>query len=922
MKILTLKSTFFSLTALALLAVFLLNPSLSFATQYYVSTAGNDSNNGTSQNTPFKTLAKVNGLTLKPGDKVLLKGGNSFTSATNSVGLKIKNSGTAQAPIEINSYGGGKAIISASSTLGVLVEDASHIIIKNLIVRGEYVGLNTGANVESKTNAGILVKSKLKNCDKVLIENVEVSKFKWSGIRFDSENAAYAVQNSTIRNCRTFLNGNRGIGAKGKNGARNKNILIENCITYDNHGWNEVPTGSGIHVSGSNGIMVQNCVAYNNGKYNESEAGGFGIWASSSSNVLFQFNESHSNKTRRADGGGFDIDGGVQNAVVQYNYSHDNDGAGFLVYQHNTGSAVKNVTVRYNISQNDGLNGKHASIDVNRVGNPPNGIENVFVYNNTVFTNKESIASIKVRKNEDRALIKNVHVYNNLLIRPNTANAYIIGGSNVNRKNNHIDTQFNSNNSVVKLPGQGTTLLPNKKLNTLDAYRLKNNQAVVNKGLNLKQQFGFDVGVRDFYGVAIPKNGAFDIGASEFTGTENPIPQPCTEKLKNANFATGSNLSANWNFHKSDGTQAAASINEFGVAQMNLSNAGSFNYNVQLWQDGLDVKANKSYKVVAKLRADGNRKVNLIVRPVNLPNGGQFYMNKTLDLTSDFKTFIFEFTSPVNESNARLSFLLGGDNKNVFVDQVSFIEDCTKCEPEQILQAGGFDNKNSSNIFGWTAHAGGGASMNSSINQFGVAHLNINNGGANNYDLQLWQDGLSVEAGNTYVAKVSMRATANKIVQLIARPVELLNGEAFFAKADRGITTDFKEYSVEFTANRSETNARFSILMGGSNADVFIDYVTLTKVCNNKKLVSEEIANTSLANIYPNPTNDYINVALLNEKQNAKITLFDLTGKSILTQQINQLGDSRIDLSGLSSGSYLVRIQTATSVSTQRIVKY
>lgn len=921
MKILTVKSTFFSLTAFALLAVFLLNSSTTFATQYYVSNAGNDSNNGTSQNTPFKTLAKVNSLTLKPGDKVLLKGGNSFTSANNSVGIKIKNSGTAQAPIEINSYGGSKATINASSTFGILVEDASYIIVKNLIVRGKYVGLTTGVNIESKTNAGILVKSKLKNCEKVLIENVEVSKFKWSGIRFDSENTAYAVQNSTIRNCRTFLNGNRGIGTKGKNGARNKSILIKNCITYDNHGWNEVPTGSGIHISGSNGITVQNCLAYNNGKYNESEAGGFGIWASSSSNVLFQFNESHSNKTRRADGGGFDIDGGVQNAVVQYNYSHDNDGAGFLVYQHNTGGIVKNVTVRYNISQNDGLNGKHASIDVNRVGNPPNGIENVFVYNNTVFTNNESIASIKVRKNEDRALIKNVHVHNNLLIRPNTANAYIIGGSNVNRKNNHIDTQFNSNNSVVKFPGQGTTLLPNKKLNTLEAYRLKNNQAVVNKGLNLKQQFGFDVGVRDFYGVAIPKNGAFDIGASEFTGTINQ-PQPCTEKLKNATFATASNLSTNWDFHKSEGTQAAASINEFGAAQINLSNAGSFNYNVQLWQDGLDVKANKSYKVVAKLRADGNRKVNLIVRPVNLPNGGQFYMDKTLALTSQFKTFTFEFTSPVNESNVRLSFLLGGDNKNVFIDDVSLVEDCTKCESEQLLQAGGFDNKNSNNISGWKAHTGGGANMNSSINQYGAAHLNISNAGANNYDLQLWQDGLSIEAGNTYMVKVSMRAAANRTVQLIVRAVELSNGEAFFAKADRGITTDFKEYFVEFTANKSESNARFSILMGGNNADVFIDYVTLTKICNNNKLAAGEIPNPSLANIYPNPTNDYIHVALLNEKQDAEITLFDLTGKSILTQQINQLGNSIIDLSGLSSGSYLVRIQTANSVSTQRIVKY
>ena len=48
-------------------------------TTYYVdSKGGNDSNDGTSESKAFKTLDKVNGLNLEPGDTVLLKKGSVF----------------------------------------------------------------------------------------------------------------------------------------------------------------------------------------------------------------------------------------------------------------------------------------------------------------------------------------------------------------------------------------------------------------------------------------------------------------------------------------------------------------------------------------------------------------------------------------------------------------------------------------------------------------------------------------------------------------------------------------------------------------------------------------------------------------------------------------------------------------------------
>ena len=75
-------------------------------TTYYVdSQSGSDSNAGTSESKAFKTLDKVNDLTLKPGDTVLLKKGSVFEDQF----LKFtkEDSGTAEAPVKISTYGKG-----------------------------------------------------------------------------------------------------------------------------------------------------------------------------------------------------------------------------------------------------------------------------------------------------------------------------------------------------------------------------------------------------------------------------------------------------------------------------------------------------------------------------------------------------------------------------------------------------------------------------------------------------------------------------------------------------------------------------------------------------------------------------------------------------------------------------------------------
>lgn len=76
------------------------------------------------------------------------------------------------------------------------------------------------------------------------------------------------------------------------------------------------------------------------------------IWPHSSNDALIQFNEVSNTRFVGGDGQAFDVDYNCDNAIVQYNYSHDNEG-GFLLLM----ESANYVTVRYNISVNDGVKG-------------------------------------------------------------------------------------------------------------------------------------------------------------------------------------------------------------------------------------------------------------------------------------------------------------------------------------------------------------------------------------------------------------------------------------------------------------------------------------------------------------------------------------------------------------------------------------
>ncbi len=87
--------------AFALVCALAQPPPAAGATTYYVSSSsGDDGNSGTSTGSPFETLAKVNTVTLAPGDQVRLFCGDVWRAER----LIIDNSGTAAQPITVTSH--------------------------------------------------------------------------------------------------------------------------------------------------------------------------------------------------------------------------------------------------------------------------------------------------------------------------------------------------------------------------------------------------------------------------------------------------------------------------------------------------------------------------------------------------------------------------------------------------------------------------------------------------------------------------------------------------------------------------------------------------------------------------------------------------------------------------------------------------
>src|SRR5688572_13432041 len=143
------------LTILA--AAFVMNSKIAQAvgTTYYIDcAAGNDSNNGTSTTTPWRTITKVNTTTFTAGDSIL------FKRATTCAGsLVFQSQGTSSARITIGAYGTGAqpAIDGTGHERAVKLVNPSYVTLQDLEIKNSRTwGVLATTNVDGVSNGLIL----------------------------------------------------------------------------------------------------------------------------------------------------------------------------------------------------------------------------------------------------------------------------------------------------------------------------------------------------------------------------------------------------------------------------------------------------------------------------------------------------------------------------------------------------------------------------------------------------------------------------------------------------------------------------------------------------------------------------------------------------------------------------------------------
>jgi hypothetical protein len=519
---------------------------------YFNAHDGNDTNSGITALSPYQSLKKLNEISLKAGDSVLLAGGVTFYESMLLKGLK----GTLSKPIVITSYQIGNNLEQAKIDAkgfanGILMLNCSFIEVNNLSitanggktepVNGKLPDMRCGVlvttNYASKFSGISLINLKVKDVfyeeagftrgkDEVRTAN-GTQKYGW-GIRLinNTENALF--ENIRVENCDISNVSHSGLKLTGKKESIQNIKLLNNRVTDVG--------GPGMQMSGvKTGLVSGNTINGSGSKKDSRNWGrGSGLWTWGTSDVVIEKN-SFLNANGPGDSAGCHIDYNCNNVIVQYNLSANNAGGFAEILGNNY-----NCAYRYNISVNDGyrVKGKDGAFQEGKifwlsgyVGDKvkPKGPFNSYIYNNTIYTKGGIIAQMAVGRSASGVLVANN------IFHIEGESKYVAGDQLKAEMIDQLEIEncFFENNLFLKKsswpkdviiqddkPIYGDAKFANKGGFKLEDYIPSNTALIKNKGIEInkinKDNIGLVIGLKAEYDILGNKIiGKPDMGAIE-----------------------------------------------------------------------------------------------------------------------------------------------------------------------------------------------------------------------------------------------------------------------------------------------------------------------------------------------------------------------------------------------------------------------
>jgi hypothetical protein len=202
----------------------------------------------------------------------------------------------------------------------------------------------------------------------------------------------------------------------------------------------------------------------------------------------------------------------------------------------------------------------------------------------------------------------------------------------------------------------------------------------------------------------------------------------------------------------------------------------------------------------------------------------------------------------------------------------------------------------------------------------------------NNYG-NIYQD-INVDAGKLIRWNVDHRArsAANEVIKVTLSAPDGSNAQTV---SHRGSLTAWQPVTGTYQAAEGQTVVRMRIMSSGGSASSgnYIDNILLDyEGCNNPAFTKESPATVPgitndgiyIATVQPNPAKASTEIALTGfEGGNVQLNVIDPQGRVLKSIQYNYAYGTKIplDLSDLSSGLYLIRVQQETKIATTKVVK-
>lgn len=334
---------------------------------YYVdSRYGSDNADGLTRQTAFKSITRINQLGLHGGDTVLFKADCEFTG--NLHPIRTRGDGI----VKFGRYGVGEnpCIIGGGGIAFELFDfDEVEVSDLNIVNPKGYQGIGI-----QNISGGVMRHIHICNCSISHVNDErETYRYESGGIicaSFSQEQPGwfedFLIEDNSIEDvART------GILLTGFWANRPTKLWGKNEYVSDTENWwpskQVVVRSNFVNRTGGDGIVLIGTVdaliewntVYNVMTNPVPHCANAGIWPQSSNNCLIQYNEvAYCHKPEGCDDAqGIDVDLSCRDTIIQYNYTHDNEGGALLLCELNTTKDKDNfrgTIYRNNLSINDG----------------------------------------------------------------------------------------------------------------------------------------------------------------------------------------------------------------------------------------------------------------------------------------------------------------------------------------------------------------------------------------------------------------------------------------------------------------------------------------------------------------------------------------------------------------------------------------